>query len=374
MTITALLQPLRLGSLTLPSRILMAPLTRMRAAAGGVPTAMNAAYYAQRASAGLIITEATHISFAGQSYPQQPGIHTDAQVAGWKQVADLVHAKGGRIVMQIVHSGRVSHSSYSTDGSVPVGPSAIVPATGQAFTPSFELAPFETPRSLFATEILSIVADFRRAARNAITAGFDGVEIHAANGYLLDQFLQDGSNQRTDNYGGSIENRARLLLQVVDAIGGEIGYDRVGVRLSPFASFNDMHDSDPVALFGHVISQLSLRAPAYLHLIEARAASLGLSDELAAGLGNNIAIFRQSFAGPVISAGGYTAASGEALVAAGGADAVAYGRMFIANPDLVQRFAEGADLNHYDRASFYGGAEQGYLDYPVLAEQAAEQV
>jgi len=370
MAITPLLQPLRLGALTLPNRILMAPLTRMRAAAGGVPTAMNALYYAQRATAGLIVTEATHTSFAGQSYPNQPGIHSAAQVAGWRQVTAAVHAAGGRIVLQLVHAGRTSHTDY--DAAAPVGASAKAPATGMAFTPAFELKPFETPRALQTAEVTAIVGEFRRAAANAIAAGFDGVEIHAANGYLLDQFMQDGSNQRDDVYGGSIDNRARLLLDVVDAMGAEIGLDRIGVRLSPFASFNDMHDSDPVALFGHVINQLSVRGVAYLHLIEARAASLGLSDELAAGLGNNAAIFRALFDGPVISAGGYDAASAATLVAGGGADAVAFGRMFIANPDLVARLSAGADLNQYDRATFYGGAEQGYLDYPALTEAARE--
>ncbi|WP_295996723.1 alkene reductase [Rugamonas sp.] len=368
-TITALLQTIRLGRIELPNRIIMAPLTRMRAGDSGVPTAMNADYYAQRASAGLIITESTRIGALGHSYPGMPGIHTEAQIDGWKKVTRAVHARGGRIFLQIAHGGRVSYSSYTSDNLAPVAPSAVAPATGMAFTREFALTAFETPRALEADEIGAIVGDFRQAARNAMLAGFDGVEIHGANGYLIDQFLHDGSNLRTDNYGGSIENRSRFLLDVVDAIGAEIGIDRTAIRLSPFSQFNDMRDSDTTALFGHVLAQLSQRPLAYLHLVEARAAELGLSDELRAGLDNNVALFRQAFSGPVISAGGYTRDSAEALLAAGGADAVAFGRSYIANPDLVERLTSNAPLNAYDRATFYGGAEPGYLDYPTLEQQ-----
>jgi len=369
-TINALLQPLRIGRLDLPNRIIMAPLTRMRAGETGVPTEMTAAYYAQRASAGLIITESTRIGAHGQSYPGMPGIHSEAQIDGWKKVTQAVHARGGRIFIQLAHGGRVSYSTYTANNMTPVAPSAVAPGTGQAFTRDFALTAYETPRALEAGEICAIVLDFRQAARNAMLAGFDGVEIHGANGYLIDQFLHDGSNLRSDSYGGGIENRSRFLLDVVDAISEEIGIDRTAIRLSPYSQFNDMRDSDSKALFSYVLAQLSQRQLAYLHLVEARAAELGLSDELRAGLDNNVALFRNAFSGPVISAGGYTRESAESLLAAGGADAVAFGRGYIANPDLVERLTSNAPLNPYDRATFYGGAEQGYLDYPTLEQQA----
>ena len=240
-----LFEPLRLGALALPNRVIMPALTRMRAGASGVPTALNAQYYAQRASAGLIITEATAISVQGHGYPQMPGIHTAEQVAGWRLVTSAVHAKGGRIVLQIVHHGRWSHSSYNPDGSLPVAPSAIAPP-GHAYTPSFEQRPYETPRALEVDELPAIVAGFRQAAMNGRKAGFDAVEVHGANGFLLDQFLQDGSNRRTDAYGGTIEKRARLLLEVVDAVAADIGADRTAVRLSPHGNLGGLSDSDTV--------------------------------------------------------------------------------------------------------------------------------
>ncbi|WP_397450749.1 alkene reductase [Pseudomonas sp. NA-150] len=365
MSIDNLYTPLKLGALELPHRIIMAPLTRMRSP-GGVPTALSAEYYAQRASAALIVTESAAISAQALGYPDMPGLYNAEQIAGWKRVTDAVHAKGGRIIAQIVHSGRTSHSSYSASGALAVAPSAIVPVGGQAFTPSFSLEAFEVPRALETHELAGVVESFRQAAENAISAGFDGVEIHSANGYLLDQFLQDNSNQRTDEYGGSIDRRARLLLEVVDAVAQSIGADRLGVRLSPSGNFNDMRESDPVGLFSHVIEALSDRAIAYLHLIEPRASSVGLGDDLSFDVANNARRFRRLFKGPVISAGGYTAQSGSEALAAGDADAIAYGRMFIANPDLVERFKSSADLNRYDRNTFYGGAEQGYTDYPAL--------
>lgn len=367
MSIENLYSPLQLGALELPHRIVMAPLTRMRSAKGGVPTALSAEYYAQRASAALIISEATGVSVQAMGYPNMPGLYSGEQIAGWRVVTDAVHAKGGRIIAQIVHSGRTSHSSYSPEGDVPVAPSALSPVGGQAFTPDFSLVPFEIPRALDIDELPGIINDFRQAAENALAAGFDGVEIHSANGYLLDQFLQDNSNLRDDAYGGSIAGRALLLLDVVDSIAQAIGADRVGVRLSPSGNFNDMQESDPTGLFTYVIEALSVRGIAYLHLIEPRASSVGLGDDLSFDVANNARLFRRLFNGPVISAGGYTALSGSEAIAAGDADAIAYGRMFIANPDLAARFRSGADLNAYDRNTFYGGAELGYTDYPTLA-------
>ena len=360
-----LFEPLRLGALALPNRVVMPALTRMRAGPGGVPTPLNAQYYAQRASAGLNITEATAISVQGHGYPQMPGIHTAEQVAGWRLVTDAVHAKGGRIVLQIVHHGRWSHSSYNPDRSRPVAPSAIAPP-GQAYTPTFEQRPYETPRALEIEELPTIVRDFRQAARNARQAGFDAVEIHGANGFLLDQFLQDGSNRRTDAYGGKIENRARLLVEVVDGIAADIGADRTAVRLSPHGNLGGLSDSDTVPHFSTVISELGKRGLAYLHLIEPRASSAGIADDASVDSADNASLFRHLFDGPVITAGGYTPEMGVAAIQAGLADAVAFGRMFIANPDLPERIRTGAALNAFDRSTAYGGDARGYIDYPVL--------
>jgi N-ethylmaleimide reductase len=365
-----LFKPLRLGALSLPNRIIMPAMTRMRAGPGGVPTALNAEYYAQRASAGLNITEATAISVQGHGYPQMPGIHTAAQIAGWRSVTGAVHANGGRIVLQIVHHGRWSHSSYNPDGALPVAPSAIAPP-GNAYTPTFEQRPYETPRALEASELPAIVADFRRAARNAREAGFDAVEIHGANGFLLDQFLQDGSNHRTDAYGATIENRARLLLEVVDGVADDIGKDRVAVRLSPHGNLGGLRDSDTVPHFAYVIGELSKRGLAYLHLIEPRASSVGLADDASVDSADNASLFRHLFDGPMITAGGYSAEMGVAAIKAGLADAVAFGRMFIANPDLPQRILSGATLNAFDRSTSYGGGAHGYTDYPFLKAEAA---
>jgi N-ethylmaleimide reductase len=360
-----LFRPLNLGALRLPSRIVMPPLTRMRAGPGGVPTPLNAEYYAQRASAGLNIAEATAISVQGHGYPQMPGIHTAAQIAGWRLVTDAVHAQGGRIALQIVHHGRWSHSSYNPDGSLPVAPSAIA-APGKAYTPTFEQLPYETPRALERREIPQIIDDFRRAARHARDAGFDAVEIHAANGFLLDQFLQDGSNRRTDAYGGTIEKRARLLFEVVDGVSGEIGADRVGVRLGPNGNLGGLSDSDTVPHFSYVIRKLSECDIAYLHLIEPRASSVGLADDASVDSADNASLFRQLFDGPMITAGGYTPAMGGVVVEHGLADAVAFGRMFIANPDLPNRIRLSAALNGFDRSTAYAGDAHGYTDYPTL--------
>ena len=362
-----LFTPLRLGALELPHRILMAPLTRMRAGADGVPTALNAEYYAQRSSAALIFTEDTTISRQAQGYPSVPGIFTPAQIAGWRGVTDRVHARGGRIVMQIAHNGRNSHSSYMPDGELPVAPSAI-PPNGQAHTPTFEPVEYETPRALETAEVPGVVASFRQAALNAMEAGFDGVAVQGANGQLLEQFLEDGTNRRTDDYGGSIENRARLLLEVVEAVGGAVGMDRLGVRLSPHGQFGGICDSDPVGLFSYVIMELSRRRIAYLHLIEALGSEIGLSDELHAGAVNNAALFRPLFDGPLLSAAAYTPESACATIQAGQADAVAFGRMFLANPDLPERIRKSAPLNAADRATFYGGDAHGYTDYPFYGD------
>jgi N-ethylmaleimide reductase len=370
MSTDCLFKPLTLGALTLPNRIVMPALTRMRAGPGGVPTALNAEYYAQRASAGLNITEATAISVQGHGYPQMPGIHTAAQVAGWRLVTEVVHANGGRIVLQIVHHGRWSNSSYNPDGSLPIAPSAIAPP-GKAYTPTFEQLPYETPRALDASELPALVADFRQAARSAREAGFDGVEIHGANGFLLDQFLQDGSNQRTDAYGGSIENRAKLLFEVVDGVADDIGRDRVAVRLSPHGNLGGLGDSNAVPHFSYVISELGKRRLAYLHLIEPRASSVGFADDASVDSADNASLFRRLFDGPMITAGGYTTAMGVEAVRVGLADAVAFGRMFIANPDLPERIRIGAALNAFDRSTSYGGDARGYTDYPLLEAEAA---
>lgn len=365
-----LFSPLTLGAIALPSRIVMPPLSRMRAGPDGVPTALMATYYAQRASAGLIITEATAISVQGHGYPGMPGIHTADQVLGWRGVTDAVHAAGGRIVLQIVHHGRWSHSSYNPDASLPVAPSAITPP-GMAYTPQFTQVPYETPRALELDELPGIVASFHAAAVNAMAAGFDGVEVHGANGFLLDQFLQDGSNHRTDAYGGSIENRARLLLEVVDDLAAAIGADRLAVRLSPHGNLGGLTDSDTIPHFTYVVGALSLRGLAYLHMIEPRASSAGIGDEASVDSANNAKLFRKWFAGPMISAGGYDAASAAAVIEAGLADAVAFGRMFIANPDLPARIRGGAPLNTFDRSKSYGGGAEGYTDYPTLQSALA---
>jgi N-ethylmaleimide reductase len=363
-----LFSPLQVGAFSLKHRVVMAPLTRMRSAQpGDVPQALNAEYYRQRASeGGLIISEATQISLQGKGYPGAPGIHTDAQVKGWQGITEAVHASGGLILLQLWHVGRNSHSSHHPKDGLPVAPSAIAPKFGKAWTAEFVQAEYETPRALELAELSGIVEQYRAAAVRAQAAGFDGVEIHSANGYLLDQFLEDGTNHRTDAYGGSIENRARLLLEVTDAVVGVWGAERVGVRLSPYGRFGDMHDSDPAALFRYVLQQLSARKIAYAHLVEPRVGNAGADAPIDESAKRTAQTFRDSFAGVLISAGGYTAAEAEKTIASGYADAVAFGRLFIANPDLPERFRTGAQLNRPDRTSFYGGTEVGYTDYPAL--------
>jgi N-ethylmaleimide reductase len=369
---TTLFDSLKLGDLTLPNRVIMAPLTRMRSKQpGNIPQELNARYYAQRAGAGLIVSEATQISQQGQGYPGTPGIHSAEQVEGWKLVTDAVHKAGGRIFLQLWHVGRVSHTSHQPNGALPVSASAIQPQNSGTFSAQWKPVALETPRALETSEISGIVADFKKGAENAKAAGFDGVEVHGANGYLLDQFLQDGSNQRTDIYGGSIENRARLLLEVVDSAVAVFGSGRVGVRLSPYGTFNDMKDSDPVALFTYVLEQLNNRNIAYVHMIEPRATSAGGGEDINENAPSTSQLFKKHFNGAFISAGGYNAENAKETVAAGQADAIAFGRLFISNPDLPERLKDGAELNKYNRATFYGGNEKGYTDYPALTEKAA---
>ncbi|MDP3819461.1 MAG: alkene reductase, partial [Methylotenera sp.] len=312
----------------------------------------------QRASAGLIITEATPISAMAHGYPALPGIYTDAQVAGWKKVTDAVHAKGGKIALQLWHVGRISHPSLLPSGALPVAPSAIKPA-GQAFTYQ-GLQDYVTPRALELAEFPDIVADYVHATKCALAAGFDGVEIHAANGYLLDQFLREGSNKRTDNYGGSFENRARLLMEVTKAVVDVAGSDKVGLRISPVNPFNDMNDSNPQALFEYVADALNQFNLAYLHVVEG-----GIHGGGEAAPFDFVAL-RKHFKNAYMANLAYDKARGNAAIASGHADVVAYGVPFIANPDLVERYRTNAPLNEADSKTFYGGSEKGYTDYPFL--------
>jgi N-ethylmaleimide reductase len=353
-----LLMPAALGPTTLPNRMVMAPMTRNRAGEGLVPTELMATYYRQRASAGLLITEATQVSPQGVGYPSTPGIHTDAQVEGWKRVTAAVHEQGGRIFLQLWHVGRISHPSLQPGGALPVAPSAIAPE-GTAKT--YEGAqPFVTPRALELEEIPGVVRQFEDGARRALAAGFDGVEIHGANGYLIDQFLRDGTNHRADAYGGSIQNRARFLLEIAEAVVKVWGADRVGVRLSPLSAFNSMSDSDPEATFGSVAEQLGKLGIAYLH-----AASLHGAENPESREHRMAQLLRERFGAALILNGGFTRETGEGLVASGLADLVSFGSLFLANPDLPERFAASAPLNAPDRATFYGGDHRGYIDYPT---------
>jgi len=363
----SLFTPLTLGALSLPHRIIMPALTRMRAGEGGVPGPLAADYYAQRASSAMMITEATAVSVQGHGYPAMPGMYSADQVRGWRAVTEAVHERGGRIALQLVHHGRCSHSSYNPDSALPVAPSDLTPP-GMAFGPTFNTLPYETPRALSVTEIGLIVVSFREAARLAMEAGFDAVEVHGANGFLIDQFLQDGSNLRTDAYGGSVEGRARFLFDVLEGVSREIGADRVGLRLSPHGSLGGLNDSDTETHFRQVIRALNPRGLAWLHLVEPRASAIGLGDDVSVDRANNAAMFREDFFGPLITAGGYSVEAGAEAVSSGLADAVAFGRLFIANPDLVERIRLGAPRNAFDRATAYGGGAEGYTDYPFLTE------
>ncbi len=352
-----LFQPVQLGALSLPNRILMAPLTRCRADADHVPTAIMAEHYAQRASAGLIIAEATMVAEGNSAFWREPGIYSEAQIAGWKQVTDAVHAKGGRIFLQIWHGGRACHPALN-NGAIPVSASSIA-IDDTVHTPEGKL-PYATPRALEDAEIPSIIGHFRQAALNAKAAGFDGVEVHGANGYLLDQFLRDGSNKRTGPYGGSLENRARLLLEVIAAVVEVWGSDRVGVRISPLNSYNSMLDSDPVGLTRYVAAALNQFNLAYLHLMRADFMGVQQADVVTAA--------REAYQGNLIGNMGYQLAEAQAAVASGQLQAVAIGALFISNPDLVERLQQGAPLAQPDPATFYTQDAKGYTDYPALGQ------
>ncbi|ANB76495.1 alkene reductase [Paraburkholderia phytofirmans OLGA172] len=362
--------PIKVGVLNLPHRIAMAPLTRSRASkTGNVPTAMNVEYYRQRASAALIITEAAQISPQGQGYAWTPGIHSAEQIEGWKEVTRAVHAEGGRIFMQLWHVGRVSHPSFQPDGALPVGPSAL-PVPGKTFIVDEDgagvWADVPTPRALSVAEIDQIVADYAVASRNAIDAGMDGIEIHAGNGYLLDQFINSNSNKRTDEYGDSSENRARFLLRVVDAVIREVGANRVAVRLTPMGRFMGMGDDTPEETFGLVASELNRRELAYLHVVEPEILGTVLDDSYDARWKTIIPLMRKNFTGILVLAGGYDVESAKKALADSRGDIIAFGRPFIANPDLPERLKIGAELNEADRATFFGGDAAGYIDYPAL--------
>ncbi len=365
MSTAKLFEPFKLGPVTLPNRLVMAPLTRNRAVAGMVPNPLAIEYYGQRASAGLLVTEATQVSQQGQGYQDTPGIYSKEQIAGWRKVTDRVHARGGRIFLQLWHVGRISHTSLQPHGGAPVAPSAVRAKTktfvGGTFTEVSE------PRALDLAEIPGIIDAFRQGAANAITAGFDGVEIHGANGYLLDQFAKDGANKRTDAYGGGIENRARLMLEVAKAVSSEVGAERTGIRISPVTPSNDISDSNPQPLFDHITERLSALRLIYLHVVEG-----------ATGGPRDIAPFdyrslRNRFKGAYIANNGYDFNLANKVLSANEADLIAFGKLFIANPDLVERFKRGAALNDPDKATFYGGGAKGYTDYPTLeAVDAAE--
>jgi N-ethylmaleimide reductase len=348
-----LFTPIRIGRLTLPNRIVMSPMTRSRADENNAPRCMNVKYYRQRSSAGLIISEAAQVSPQGVGYPGTPGIHSYEQVAGWRRVTDAVHEEGGYIFMQLWHVGRVSHPSIQPGGALPVAPSAIA-AAGEIYAEGGML-PMVTPRALSIDEMPGIVEQFRLGAQNALAAGFDGIELHAASGYLIDQFLRDGSNRRTDSYGGSVENRARLLFEIFDACAEVWGRDRTGVRISPVSTFNDMKDSDPDATFGHVAAELSRRGAAFLDAVEN-------------GGSYDVARVRAACTIPYMANGDYDFARATQALKTGAADLVSFGRWFVSNPDLPERFRRGAPIVAPDPATYYGGDHRGYTDYPPLAE------
>lgn len=351
MSNSSLFEPIRLGAIALRNRIVMAPLTRGRAGVARIPNALMAEYYQQRASAGLMITEATQISEQAAGWAETPGIYTEAQIQGWRRITDTVHRQGGKIVLQIWHTGRASHPDFQPGGRQPVSASAIKPV-GEIHTPQGK-KPFMTPRAITLEEIPGLVQDFAQATRNAQRAGFDGVEIHAANGYLIDQFLRDGTNQRQDAYGGTIQNRVRFLLEVTEAAVNAWSPDHVGVRLSPTNAFNDMKDSNPIATFTYAAQALNPYQLAYLHVLEA------LPGHMLAVEGERVTPYiREVFQGPLMINGGYDAASGAAAIAHHEADLVAYGVPFIANPDLPEHFAQQAPLNKPDPSTFYSDGQR----------------
>ena len=357
---TKLFDPITVGDVTLANRILMAPLTRNRARAeDDAPYDIHADYYAQRAGAGLIITEATQISPEGKGYAWTPGIHSKAQIDGWKAVTDAVHAKGGKIALQLWHVGRISHTSLQPDGQAPVAPSAIA-ALAQTFDGK-GFVDTSTPRALEISEIPRLIQEYRTAARNAMDAGFDMVEVHAGNGYLLDQFLKDGANKRDDAYGGSVENRVRLLREVLTAVADEVGAGRTGVRFSPFSNANAISDSDPMATFSAAMDVAEEVGIAYVHMVEGQT---GGSRELDEGL--SIEALKSRYSGTYIANNGYNRDMAIEAVDSGKADAVAFGVLFIANPDLPERLRQNAAMNEADQSTFYGGGREGYTDYPTL--------
>lgn len=357
-----LFTPVRLGSYTLPNRIVMAPMTRLRAI-DSIPNELMATYYAQRASAGLIITECTMISPLSVGYINCPGIYTEEQVQGWKLVTDAVHQAGGKIFVQLWHSGRISHPSL-LNGELPVAPSAIAPV-GALHTPIGKVT-IETPRALETEEIPEIVEQFQKGAKNALDAGFDGIELHGAFGYLIDQFLQDGSNQRTDKYGGSIENRSRFLLEVVEAVSSVLGGNRVGVRLSPSNTFYGMQDSNPKETFTYAIDALNSFGLAYLHLMEPNEVDISTREVMQ----NLASYYRQVYKGTLITNGGYNRVKGDQILSEGNADLVSFGQLFLANPDLPTRLQLNTEFNTPDPKTFYGPDAKGYTDYPFLATPA----
>jgi N-ethylmaleimide reductase len=354
---TNLFSPLKVGSMTAPNRIFMAPLTRCRATAEHVPTALMAEHYAQRTSAGLIIAEATMAMEGNSSFWMEPGIYSTEQIAGWQEVTAAVHAAGGRIFLQIWHGGRACHPLLN-NGAQPVAPSAIAITGDEVHTPEGK-KPYVTPRELRDDELPAIVAGFKKAAENALAAGFDGVEVHGANGYLLDEFLRDGANKRSGPYGGPVENRARLLFEVLEAVTGVCGSDRVGLRLSPLNSYNSMMDSDPIGLSTWLANSLNDFKLAYLHIMR--------GDFFQQQKGDILTPMRAAYHGTLIANMGYTAAEAEQAIADGKIDAVAFGTSFLANPDLPARIKAGAALNQPNPASFYSPGPAGYTDYPTLA-------
>jgi N-ethylmaleimide reductase len=371
MSFPSLFSPLQIGPLRIAHRVVMAPLTRMRAERADLaPRPLNAEYYGQRAtSGGLIIAEASPVMPGGYGNPGVPGIYSEAQIKGWRAVVDAVHAKGGLIFLQLWHVGRVSHSSFQPGGALPISASAVpISADLKTMTADRKVTPYETPRALETSEIADVVEGFRQAARNALKAGFDGVEIHGANGYLIEQFLQSRTNFRSDRYGGSIENRARFLMDITHAVLEVWEASRVGVRLSPYGIANDSGEADPMPLYSHVVQSLNPLGLAYLHFIEPRSSGAGRAEVNHQNVPSAMVLFRPIWRGVLMAAGGFSGETAEAAIAAGHADAIAFGRIFISNPDLPRRLHEGLPLTPYNRATFYGGEEAGYTDYPVYGE------
>jgi N-ethylmaleimide reductase len=371
MNYPSLFSPLQIGPYQLRHRLVMAPLTRMRAEKPSLaPRPLNAEYYAQRATpGGLIIAEASPVVATGFGSPGVPGIYSEHQIKGWREVVDAVHAKGGVIFLQLWHVGRVSHSSFQPGGVLPVAPSVVpISADLKTMTADGKVVSYETPRALETSEIPGVIDAYRQAARNALKAGFDGVEIHGANGYLIEQFLQSHTNLRTDQYGELIENRARFLMEVTQAVIDVWGADRVGVRLSPYGVANDSGEPDPMPLYSHAIKSLDPLGLAYLHFVEPRSSGAGRAEVNHQNVPAAMVLFRPIWSGVLISAGGFTGETADAAIAAGHADAIAFGRIFISNPDLPRRLQRGFPLTPYNRATFYGGEEIGYTDYPAYGE------